>query len=57
MAQIAINNNALETTRITLFYANFRKDPNLFIEALTGPRTDWALETLAGLYNIYDKMR
>jgi len=37
MAQVAINNNALETTHVTLFYANFGKDPNLFIEALTGP--------------------
>ncbi len=36
MAQVAINNNALETTRVTLFYANFGKDPNLFIEALIG---------------------
>ncbi len=40
MAQVAINNNALETTHVTLFYANFGKDPNLFIEALTGLQTD-----------------
>ena len=57
MAQVAINNNASKITHVTPFYANFRKDPNLFIEALTRPQTDWALKTLAGLYDIYDKMR
>jgi len=57
MAQIAINNNASETTHVTPFYANFGKDPNLFMEALTGPQTDRALETSTTLYNIYDKMR
>jgi len=49
MAQVAINNNASEITHVTLFYANFRRDPNLFIEALIGLQTDRALETSAGL--------
>ncbi len=57
MAQIAINNNASKTTHITPFYANFGKDPNLFMEALTGLQTDRALQLLANLYDIYDKMR
>ncbi len=57
IAQIAVNNNASKTTHVTLFYANFRKDPNLFIEALIGLQTDRALETLVGLYDVYNKMR
>ena len=40
MAQIAINNNASETTNVTLFYANFGKDPKVFMEAKAGPQTE-----------------
>jgi transposase InsO family protein len=57
MAQVAINNNASETTHVTPFYANFGKDPNLFMEALTGPQTDRALQSSASLHDIHDKMR
>ena len=57
MAQVAINNNASETTHVTPFYANFGKDPNLFMEALTGPQTDRALQSSADLHDIHNKMR
>ena len=57
MAQVAINNNASEITHVTPFYANFGKDPNLFMEALTGPQTDRALQSSADLHDIHNKMR
>jgi len=57
MAQIAINNNASETTNVTPFYANFGKDPNLFMEAKSGPQTDRALKSSAGLKDVHDAMR
>jgi len=57
MAQIAINNNASDTTQVTPFYANFGKNPNLFMEALTWPQTDRALQSSADLKTVHETMR
>ncbi len=44
MAQLALNNNASETTKTTPFFANYGKHPNLFTTALPNPSADRALK-------------
>jgi hypothetical protein len=44
MAQLALNQQISATTRVTPFYANFGKQPNLFMEPkLQHPNADKAL--------------
>ena len=57
MAQIALNNNASETTGQTPFFANHGKDPNLFMEPRLGPQTDRALANSGSLTDIHAAMR
>ena len=57
MAQLALNNNASETTGITPFYANFGKDPNLFMEPRQGPNADKALHDVESLVTLQQEMR
>ena len=43
MAQLALNNNVSETTRQTLFFLNYGKTPNLFIELRTLVKAEKAI--------------
>ena len=53
MAQLALNNNASETTRQTLFFLNYRKTPNLFIELRTLVKADRAIVIVGELQKVY----
>ena len=43
IAQVTLNNNASKTTSESPFYANYGKDPNLFIEPRLGLASKEAL--------------
>lgn len=43
MAQLALNNNVSETTGLTPFFANFGRNPNLFMTTLPSVGTDKAI--------------
>ncbi|MCP5972815.1 hypothetical protein NL361_28655, partial [Klebsiella pneumoniae] len=43
MAQIALNNHMSETTRVTPFFANFGKNPNLFGPQSNHPQAERAM--------------
>ena len=43
MAQLALNNNALETTKESPFFLNYGKTPNLFMEPRTLVKADKAI--------------
>ncbi|KAI7201342.1 hypothetical protein KC365_g18742, partial [Hortaea werneckii] len=43
MAQLALNNNASETTRESPFFLNYGKAPNMFMEPRTSVRADKAI--------------
>ena len=43
MAQLVLNNNALETTKQSPFFLNYRKTPNLFMEPRTLVKADKAI--------------
>ncbi len=53
IAQLALNNNASETTKTTPFFANYGKDPNLFITALPNPSANRALKAADKLAEAY----
>ena len=57
MAQVALNNNVSETTQETPFFANFGKNPNLFMEPQQGPLTEKALVTATGLKAVHDTVK
>lgn len=53
MAQLALNNNVSETTKESPFFANFGRDPNLFMEPRLGPQSDRALENSRALKAVH----
>ena len=57
MAQVALNNNVSETTQETPFFANFGKNPNLFMNPQQGPLTEKALVTAAALKAVHDTVK
>jgi hypothetical protein len=57
MAQVALNNNASETTKETPFFANYGKNPNLFMEGRLGPRADKALHSVQELRKVHECLR
>ena len=57
IAQIALNNNAFKITGITLFYANFRKYPNLFMEPQEGLNANVALQDIEDLVAVHNRIR
>lgn len=57
MAQIALNNNASETMGLTLFYGNFGKHLNLFIDKGTRPMTCLAITKSEELKMSHDRMK
>ena len=53
MAQLALNNNALETTKESPFFLNYRKTPNLFIELRTLVKADKAIVIVGELQKVH----
>ena len=49
MAQLAINNSASDTTKLSPFFANFGKDPNLFGTTLPNPNSERALRNASDI--------
>jgi transposase InsO family protein len=57
MAQVALNNNASETTGESPFYANYGMDPNLFMEPRPGPAAKEALVKASDLKDIHQQLK
>ena len=58
MAQLALNQQISTTTGVTPFYANFGKQPNLFMEPkLQHPNADRALVTSDQLQKLHEQLR
>ena len=53
MVQLALNNNALETTKESPFFLNYRKTPNLFIELRTLVKADKAIVIVGELQKVH----
>ena len=56
IAQLALNNNVLETTKETLFFLNYRKAPNLFIELRTAIKAEKAILIANELKRVYKQV-
>ena len=56
MAQLALNNNVSDTTKITPFFANYGKHPYLFITPKPHLNAERAIQTSKGLKQIHDKV-
>jgi hypothetical protein len=57
IAQLAYNNKLLELTKITPFFANYRRNPNLFKQTLLGLKAKAAITTAEELLEIYKLLR
>ena len=57
LAQVALNNNMSETTKISPFFRNFGKDLNLFITLQLGPEADRAITDVTQFKKIYEEVR
>jgi hypothetical protein len=56
MAQVALNNAYTESTGTSPFFANFGKDPNLFMKPYDSPELDAAMiaaNQLKDIHNAY----
>ena len=53
MAQLALNDKVSDTIKYTPFFANFRKNSNLFLERREGPNTQQALKDILDIKLIY----
>ena len=56
MAQLALNNVENDTTKISPFFANYGKDPNLFNTSIAGPNAERALQTTTRLKEVHTEM-
>jgi transposase InsO family protein len=56
MAQIAYNNKQLEATGQTLYFANYRRNPNLFQRIFPSLRAKAAIKTVEEIKAIYKDM-
>jgi hypothetical protein len=57
IAQVALNNAYTESTGTSPFFANFGKDPNLFIKPYNNPELDAAIVTANQLKDIHEACR
>ena len=55
IAQLALNNNVSETTKETLFFLNYGKTPNLFIELKTAVKAEKAMLIADDLKEAYEE--
>jgi len=56
MAQLTLNAKVLDTTKITLFFANYSKEFNLFEEERKHLSTQLAIERVATLKKVHDNI-
>jgi hypothetical protein len=56
IAQIAYNNKVLEATGQTLYFANYRKHPNLFKRTLPSLRAKAAIKSTEEIKKIYKEI-
>ena len=56
MAQLALNDKILNITGYTPFFANFGKNPNLFLNRRNGPNTQQALRDVSDIKLIYKRL-
>jgi len=56
MTQLALNAKVSNTTKITLFFANYNKESNLFGEERTHLSAQLAIERVATLKKIHDNI-
>jgi transposase InsO family protein len=57
MAQLAINAHVSETTKISPFFANFGREPELQASSLPGPMTDLALKDKQAMTKVIELLR
>jgi hypothetical protein len=57
MAQLAYNNKLLELTKMTPFFANYGRNPNLFKRTLPGPKAEAAMATAEELQEVHKLLR
>jgi hypothetical protein len=57
MAQLAYNNKLSESTKMTPFFANHGRNPNLFERTLPGPKAEAAMATAEELQEIHKLLR
>jgi len=56
MAQLALNAKVLDTTKVTSFFANYGKEPNLFEEERTHLLAQSAIERVETLKRVHDNI-
>ncbi len=56
MTQLALNAKVSNTTRVTLFFANYNKESNLFREERTHLLAQLAIERVTTLKKIHDNI-
>ncbi len=56
MVQLALNAKVLDTTKITLFFANYGKEPNLFGKERKHLLAQLAIERVATLKKVHDNI-
>lgn len=54
-AQMALNNEESATTKVSPFFANFGKHPNMFMRAREGPHAQEAMVIIKNLKDIHNK--
>ena len=56
MAQLALNNKVLDTTKYIPFFANFGRNPNLFLNRREGPNAQQALKDISDIKLIHQRL-
>ena len=56
-AQLALNNNVSETTKVSPFFANFGKEPNLFMDPRPNPQAEKAIVATNEMKKLHDMLR
>ena len=57
MAQVALNNAYSESISTSPFFANFGKDPNLFMKLYDNPELDAAMVAVKQLKDVHNAYR
>ena len=56
MAQLALNDKISNTIKYIPFFANFGKNPNLFLDRREGPNTQQVLKNISNIKLIYQRL-
>ncbi len=57
MAQLALNAHQSETTKVSPYFANFGREPELHATALPGPQADLALRNASTMKDLFARLR